>query len=183
MNSNIAEIGSFLLKTVKKPSPERKEWSSVGEDARLLRHVADWSRTTNKEHSSRDLSDVIRSPIHEAIEDARWIVGTAIDPEDEHSAVYVQAMLSRAAAFLRDLESIASRSFGAHLVAPRLNPGDDGGIDLFWDLGRFHLLLSLPATNTEPITYYGSNSKGESLGGVILPESMAPEVVAWIVKQ
>lgn len=64
---------------------------------------------------------------------------------------------------------------------PRLLPGPDGSIDLHWIESNEHdLLLNLPASPDEKVTFYGDSRGGSTIKGVMNRDERMTWLLLWI---
>jgi hypothetical protein len=130
------------------------------------------------------LSPEINS-LREAIEKSRYILELKDDWDDAGSIGYSEATWNRAQTFLLRNALKLWRSHKVCFQPPKIQPGPEGGIDLYWKTDDRELLITVPGGG-EPIAYYGDDLREgteNAIRGKNLESSTGGEwVFLWLMK-
>ena len=102
------------------------------------------------------------------------------DWDGEGSVRYSQATLKRATDFLTNHWREARQKQGMRISVPRINPADHGSVDLFWSDASQKLLINFPAEADDPVTYYGQDLRGNTIGGEISGGTIRADLMTWV---
>lgn len=78
--------------------------------------------------------------------------------DDEGSKGYSKNTWLKMATFLIKSAIYLFENKGIIADLPKISPGPDGSIDLYWKEIGYSLLLNIPEKNGEPVSYYGENN-------------------------
>ena len=90
--------------------------------------------------------------LQEAMAGAQWILGLHDDWDEEGSLGYAADTLERANALLMRIYECCWDRRGLPAPVPRINPADEGSIDLSW-AGEPRLLINVPRAAAEDPTF------------------------------
>jgi hypothetical protein len=94
------------------------------------------------------------------VERSRSILLLENDWDGEGSIGYAENTWLRATRFLECGASALAERCEVDLPVPRIGPGPEGSIDLHWHWPGRELLVNVPPTEDEPITFYGDDGAG-----------------------
>jgi hypothetical protein len=122
---------------------------------------------------SNKLEDLIRS--------SKWITQLEDDWDDEGGQGYSLDTWERATHFLRKQVEVLEDDFCCIPVPlPQIAPADKGSIDLHWSFDDRQLLVNIPSDSSNLATYFGENSKGETVAGKFDPGHHNFTLAAWL---
>ncbi len=99
--------------------------------------------------------------------------------DGEGSKNYKRETLDKFYQFLINFSKEFYRKNKKRLIAPYINPGMDGGIDLHWKTENFELLLSVPERDDVPISYYGDDYKINIIKGTLNIDNFGV-LISWL---
>jgi hypothetical protein len=120
--------------------------------------------------------------IDKAIAESEYILALGDDFDDSGTPAYTRAALDRATRFLREFAAAAFREFRCHLVAPYIDPGPNGSIDLHWKRGSFELLVNVPIDPDRHPTYYGDDYGVSTVKGEINSIVSRRTLAYWLLQ-
>ena len=139
--------------------------------------VSAWERVDERTITSDPLS------LDAAIESAEGrLLKLGDNWDDEGSTGYEQEVLIRAAIFLRAQNKSILELFKGEAPVPKITPGPDGSIDLFWEQPSWELLVNIPANKARPASYYGEDSDGAMFKGSFNVLEHKIGLLAWLMK-
>ncbi len=95
--------------------------------------------------------------LREVIESSRTILKLQNDWDEQGSPGYSGFTWKRVEKFLTDNALQLWRRHKTCFEPPRVLPGPDGSIDLHWRTPKRELLINVPASSTEQLSYYGDD--------------------------
>src|ERR1043166_490976 len=133
--------------------------------------------------SSLRHSDILRDylAIREAVQRSKSLTNLVDDWDDEGAAGYHHLTWRRAVDFVL-AQAKASRDSGLAAGVPRISPADQGSIDIYWRNAASDLLINIPADLARSATYYGTNSRGETVSGLLDTGSSRLDLLLWLTK-
>ncbi|MBO0932716.1 hypothetical protein [Fibrella aquatilis] len=101
----------------------------------------------------------------DAINKSKYIL-TYIDvnEETEERTTYCPKTWARTVDLLVSVANLAAQG-DKHLPAPAIFDGYEGSIDIHWETPQMRMLVNVPKSLSELISYYGEDSKGQSVKG------------------
>ena len=87
--------------------------------------------------------------------------------------------VARATSFVSQMVA-AAESLLRVLPLPRINPADEGSIDLYWELEDRDLLVNVPGDKKEDLTFFGESDVLGNLGGDVVGSIPAEHLVSWL---
>lgn len=106
------------------------------------------------------------------------MLGLEDDWDGEGSPRYQRDTWARAVQFVVDIAADRMVSHGDPLPVPRIGKGPGGSIDLHWNMDSRELLVNVPATVDERISFYGDDLDGEE--GTIQGSYLNLDQLSWI---
>lgn len=104
------------------------------------------------------------------------------DWDGEGSSGYHQTTWDRAEVFVTEhVKSVFQKS--GRIPIPKILPGPDESIDLHWRTDCFELLVNVPASHDDPVSFYGDDySDQSSIKGTFDAKSVSRVLVEWLVQ-
>jgi hypothetical protein len=127
-------------------------------------------------------AEVIKSDeLENLISSSKWITQLEDDWDDEGGQGYSIDTWERATHFLRKQVEVLEDDFCCIPVPlPQVAPADKGSIDLHWSFDDRQLLVNIPSDFSNLATYFGENSKGETVAGKFDPGHHNFTLAAWL---
>lgn len=113
------------------------------------------------------------SELEMALDRAMSLLKLVNDWDGEGATAIRKETLDRTVHFLRQGNYLFRTVSGRELDIPRISPGPNGGIDLYWKLESFQLLLHIPSDVSRRIEFYGESADSTSARGFIDNESIS----------
>lgn len=113
---------------------------------------------------------------------SREIVRLRDNWDGEGATGYSYETWKRATDFLRSLMRLVLYETDAVYQVPRINPADQGSIDLFWKKAERELLINVPADADAPASYYGQDRYGNTTSGLIHTGSPPVALAGWLTQ-
>lgn len=136
------------------------------------------------DHRTRE--SPISAQLSEVLSASHRILDLRENWDGEGSPAYSETTLKRAIDFLTSSASRYWRDHQKKLTAPRILPGPDGNIDIHWKTPQRELLISIPASLSEPASYYGDDKDDgteNAIRGRKLDVSTYNEwIIAWLMR-
>jgi hypothetical protein len=117
--------------------------------------------------------------VEEAIRGSRWILEIEPDEDAGVTEPYSEAILDRAADFLRRHALWIWKNHGVIIEAPRLEPGLSGSIDIHWDSPEHELLVNIPRDPAARGGFYGDDRGSRFIKGTLDPAALSERLLAW----
>ena len=122
--------------------------------------------------------------IKQAIQEARAIVDLGDDWDGEGSPGYQKKTWAKAVDFTRrHLRWIRSNYGEDHAPIPVIGPGPQGAIDIHWRTDRLELLVTIPASDDAPATFYGDDYGPSTIKGSIDYKILNESIAIWLATQ
>ena len=116
------------------------------------------------------------------IEQAKRILELKDDWDGEGSPGYSEDTFNRAVAFLTTYAERLWESWGIPLPIPRIGPGPDGSIDLYWKQPHWELLVNIPTDPNEAASFSGEDDGGHQSRGFQDTEKFNEIFETWLKK-
>jgi hypothetical protein len=95
---------------------------------------------------------------------------------------YAIETLERAASFLRELRQVVAQCHSGRLPLPQIQPAEEGSVDLYWPDLSLTVLVNIPSSAREPITYSaGRKGAPQTFGGALEPRDIALRLLAVVL--
>ena len=120
--------------------------------------------------------------LHEAIESANHLLKLGDNWDGEGSPGYKADTLLRAANFLREQDDLLDKICGMSVPIPRIDPGPDGSIDLFWKESTWELLVNISPEQTQPASFYGEDADGQVIKGTLKASESNLGLILWLMQ-
>jgi hypothetical protein len=104
------------------------------------------------------------------------------DEHDEDSPGFSESTLIRAKAFLLAQSKQFRKICGYFPPAPRIGPGPNESIDLYWKKQDWELLVNIPAESSRMATFYGDDYGSQKIKGSFNPNSFHYGIVPWLIR-
>ncbi len=114
------------------------------------------------------------------IEQAKRILELEDDWDGEGSLGYSEDTFNRAVAFLTTYAERLWESDGIPLPVPRIGPGPEASIDLYWKRPRWELLVNIPADPSEAASYSAEDDGGHRSRGFVPTEKFDSRFGTWL---
>ena len=105
------------------------------------------------------------NPILDAIQESKKILKLEDDWDDDGSPAYKERTWKMATDFLINNTLQLLKKLNINTQAPKILPGPNGSIDIYWKTTQQQLLINIPEEPGEPATYYGNN--GQVINGTL----------------
>ncbi|MDQ3512417.1 MAG: hypothetical protein M3462_01950 [Chloroflexota bacterium] len=128
---------------------------------------------------------VALAPYATAIERSRHLLSLDNDWDGEGSPGYQETTWRRAVDIvLTSVTAFVERQPGAVLPVPAIAGGQDGGIDILWDAGTRHLMITVPPANDGPVTFHGFDQTNDAreVKGSLDPADANDWIVRWLTE-
>jgi len=104
------------------------------------------------------------------------------DWDGEGSLGHSESTWWRAVNFLIRHAIAIWQGHGRRIEAPKIWPGPEGSIDLHWESMASELLINVPASSDEPISFYGDDRGAQKIKGTLSdsPEREAHNLLLWL---
>ena len=159
------------------------EWEIYSAEPEELTTPADqvvsWRDTLSK--SSTDAAAMGRQQLEEEIERSRLILALEDNWDGEGSTAYAEDTIERATSFLTRHVDWVWRWCGVEAPIPKIGPGPDGSIDLFWKQSSWELLVNIPANPDQMATFYGDNYGAQKIKGSFDPKKVTFGIATWLM--
>ena len=119
--------------------------------------------------------------VEEAIRGSRWILEIEPDEDAGVTEPYSEAILDRAAEFLRRHALWLWKNHGVVVEAPRLEPGPSGSIDIHWKAPRYELLVNIRKDPAAPAGFYGDDYGSISIEGTLDSSASNRGLLMWLM--
>ena len=116
------------------------------------------------------------------IDASRKIVRLRDNWDGDGATGYSYETWKRATDFLRSLMRLVLSETDAVHQVPRINPADQGSIDLFWKSAERELLINVPADADALASYYGQDRYGNTTSGLIHTGSKPVALAGWLTQ-
>ena len=137
-------------------------------------------RESRAESPSNGRLDIYKG-LKAEIEQAKRILDLKDDWDGEGSPGYSEDTLNRAIAFLTTYAQRLWESDGIPLPVPRIGPGPEASIDLYWKRPRWELLVNIPADPSEAASYSAEDDGGHRSRGFVPTEEFDARFAAWLM--
>lgn len=114
------------------------------------------------------------------IERSKRILELQDDWDGEGSPGYSEKTFNRAVAFLTTYADGLWESCRMELPIPKIGPGPDGSIDLFWKQPHWELLVNIPTDPNEAASFSGEDDEGHQSRGFQDTEKFNPILGTWL---
>lgn len=116
------------------------------------------------------------------IEKSKFILTLPDNWDDEGAVGYQQETWHRATSFLWVCEHMYCNITTFHIPVPRITPGPDGTIDIYWKNKNRELLLNIPVSPDEHASFYGDNTLGQQIKGKFDTSDVSEWLIFWLVQ-
>ena len=144
-----------------------------------LKAFGTWEKTPSR--LSDRLAAIARKELDAEIDRSQKILDLKEDWDGDQSPGYKAETLDRAISFLITHSEWLWKSYGIKAPVPRIGPGPDGSIDLYWKRKAWELLVNIPADTSKRATFYGDNYGPEKTRGSFDPGTVNLSVAAWLI--
>jgi hypothetical protein len=137
----------------------------------------------SKSFATKSSSAEVKKPneLEDLISSSKWITQLEDNWDDEGGQGYSIDTWERATRFLRKQVEVLEDDFCCIPVPlPQIAPADNGSIDLHWSFDNRQLLVNIPSDSSNLATYFGENSKGETVAGKLDPGHHNFTLAAWL---
>jgi len=93
-----------------------------------------------------------------SIADSYWIAGLEDNWDEVGSKGCSLAVWLRAKELIRNYSIVMWDLLGKTINPMQISPDLEGGVDIYWEVGPYGLLINVPDSEDDPITYYGDNA-------------------------
>lgn len=121
-----------------------------------------------------------RQELEAEIEQANNILDQPAEGE-EGETLYSKETLDRAVKFLRLHIEEALRTYSLQAPSPKIGPGPNRSVDLYWRQPSWKLLVNIPADAGTPATFYGDDYESQRTKGSLDPKKISITVLAWLM--
>jgi hypothetical protein len=104
------------------------------------------------------------------------------DEDDEEASSFSSEALIRAKAFLLAQSEQFRKICGYFPPTPRIGPGPNGSIDLYWKEKDWELLINIPAESGKMATFYGDDYGAQKIKGSFDPSSFNYGIIPWLIR-
>jgi hypothetical protein len=101
---------------------------------------------------------------------------------DEDSPSFSDVAMLRARIFLLAQSKQFHKICGYFPPAPRIGPGPNGSVDLYWKEKDWELLINIPADSGKMATFYGDDYGSQKIKGSFSPNSFNYGIVPWLIR-
>lgn len=101
---------------------------------------------------------------------------------DEDAGIFSHEHLLRAKSFLVAQSGQFRKICGQFPPAPRIGPGPNGSIDLYWKEKDWELLINIPAESGKMATFYGDDYGSQKIKGSFDPSFFHYGIVPWLIR-
>lgn len=166
-------------------------FSTAFHTKKVYQHISGLSVKTRLPtfHDPRWATDVFTSEwrtrhatLLNTIDASREIVNLRDNWDGEGATGYSDETWKRATDFLRSLMLLVLYETDAGRQVPRINPADQGSIDLFWKSAERQLLINVPADADAPASYYGQDRYGNTISGLMHTGSPPLALAGWLTQ-
>jgi len=119
--------------------------------------------------------------LREAIESSKYILDLEDDFDGEGSPKYSKETWERAVEFVLHYER-ELREKGKNIEIPRICPGFNGAIDLYWKAENKEILAKIPVSPDKEIAYYGDDFGENKIKGTTKLSEYDSNLLAWLEK-
>ncbi len=133
-------------------------------------------------HDSTSLVPPIDPGLSSSIEASKKITELDENWDGEGSSGYSLDTWRRATNFLQDYAIAYWCEFFEPVVSPKILPGPDGSIDIYWKRDKQTLLINVPSDQTLPAQYYGDKGQGETRKDELNLANPDVGLLAWFLK-
>lgn len=113
---------------------------------------------------------------------AESMLGCPGDEDDEDTLSFSSETLFRAKNFLLAQSNQFHKICGYFPSAPRIGPGPNGSIDLYWKEQDWELLINIPPESGKMATFYGDDYGSQTIKGSFDPKSFHYGIVPWLIR-
>jgi hypothetical protein len=145
-----------------------------GQNKRFLR--------IGRAHQQSQTTPANYDDIAAAIRKSREMLQWEDDWDGEGSPAYLEATWQRATNLLRTSVLELWDTQRKLAPTPRVTPGPNGSIDLYWRADNYKLLINIPVDSNEMADYYGQNRHGEIIEGTLDTMTSAMWLLVWLTK-
>jgi len=104
------------------------------------------------------------------------------DEGEEDDSGYSSETLLRAKTFLFGQSKQFRKICGYFPPAPRIGPGPNRSIDLYWKEKDWELLVNIPPESGRMATFYGDDFGAQKIKGSFDPNSFNYGIVPWLIR-
>jgi hypothetical protein len=161
---------------------EEGVWYKVHQPSDEQETEDDFSRQKDVEHfairNDQWIEDFLQTEA--AIDASRVILDLHEGWDDGAGVGYAFETWRRATNFVKAQAILARDWPGVRFSPPRINPADNGTIDVYWQLSDRRLLINIPAAAEAKATFYGETRTGETIGGKVDLKESSPQFMIWL---
>ena len=103
------------------------------------------------------------------------------DSDEEAPGLSAEALL-KAKNFLLAQSKQFRKICGHFPPAPRIGPGPNGSVDLYWKEKDWELLINIPAGSGRMATFYGDDYGAQKIKGSFDPSSFNYGIIPWLIR-
>jgi len=137
-------------------------------------------RSPGSAGSASRAKDVSYQELKAEIEKTKRILELQDDWDGEGSPGYAVETFNRAIAFLNTYAQRLWESDGIPLPVPRIGPGPEASIDLYWKRPRWELLVNISADPSEAASYSAEDDGGHRSRGFVPTEKFDSRFATWL---
>jgi hypothetical protein len=100
--------------------------------------------------------------------------------DNEGSKGYKEDTINRASLFLRKLAESVYINLEKGIDLPKIRPGPQGSVDLYWKEDKYELLVNISEDPNEPADVYGDNYGGLILKGTFELNDLIDVLTIWL---
>jgi len=120
----------------------------------------------------------------DAIRESRVILERQPEWHEEDALVCDESTWRRAVQILVAHATAAWETTRVAIKPPVISAGPEGSVDLYWPPQPYGLLLNIPASPSDPATYYGDNrdkaDTNKTSGKLTSEDGVDPGVLMWL---
>jgi hypothetical protein len=120
--------------------------------------------------------------IAQAVESSRRILDLPENWDEEGGPAYTRYTWERATQFVIQTAIAHRRISGVWINPPKITPGPGGSIDVRWKRQPRSALINFPASEADPIQFFGSDGEIESIRGTLDLSTANQWILMWLIR-
>jgi hypothetical protein len=117
--------------------------------------------------------------LSKVIEKSRWMLDLRDNWDDEGSPAYTEKTWKRAMTFLLKNAVALWQEKQLLINAPAVHNGPEGSIDIYWETPSKKLLINVPSDDSEPVKFYGYDTRGNEVKGTLNLSETNQWLILW----